>query len=382
MSVRSTLLGLLVSVPCTLLGLIVFDAENTSDPGTGAPWSHTAQQQRLVSGLPIIDSSAVYIGNGYILTANHTYGPSAVILDGVAYLVDSSFPAISLTPIDLRLYKILNPPPLAMLPLPDAADSDTAQASTLIGWGKGKGDLIARHGWTWGGTLSDDVTKAKRWGTNTTTDSAVIKTYTPYSYNALQMDFNSTPSTEATAAMSDSGGGVFQQFETTWKLAGIITLAPFDSVTYPNGNSFYNPAYQTFAVRLKDIASQFRYLQWMQEKGIAEATASEDDADGDGLGLLEEYAFGMDPAVPSTEGEPTVAVEGSDLALTYRLERTRTDLSIAIEESTDLVSWSPASVSSITTVTEVGSLCTYKAKVPVAEAEKKFLRLKITNLAT
>ena len=388
MNVRRNIFILLASLPGAAFGLIVFDASNRTDntfnttaPVNGAPWSNVAQQQRTVSGSPIIDSSAVYIGNGYVLTANHTYGPTAVILDGISYEVETAFPSISFTPTDLRLYKIKSPPALPLIALPDSVEGDTSKASTLIGWGKGKGTRIIGQGWTWGGTLADDDTKAKRWGTNTTTSSTETLAYwNTYSYDALRMDFNASPSTEATAAMSDSGGGVFQQFGTTWKLSGLLTVAPYDDTNYPNGNSFFNPSYQTYAVQLKPLASKFRYRQWKQAKGIAEATAAGADPDGDGIGILEEYAFGMDPAAASVTGRPFIGTEGADLTLTYQLERTRTDLIVGIEESTDLITWDPATVSSTATVSDNGSIRTYKAKVPLNGADKKFLRLKLTAL--
>lgn len=388
MNVRRNIFILLTSFPSAAFGLIVFEASNrtdntfnTSAPSNGAPWANVAQQQRMVSGSTIIDSSAVYLGNGYVLTANHTYGPSFVILDGLSYEVEATFPSIAFTPTDLRLYKIKSPPALPLLLLPDAADVDTSKASTLIGWGKGKGTRIFGQGWTWGGTLTDDDTKAKRWGTNTTTSSTETQAYwNTYSYAALRMDFNTTPSTEATATMSDSGGGVFQQFGTTWKLSGILSVAPYDSANYPNGNSFYSPVYQTYAVQLKPQASKFRYRQWKQAKGIAEATAAGTDTDGDGIGILEEYAFGMEPAAASVTGRPFIGTEGTDLTLTYQIERTRTDLTVGIEESTDLITWNPATVSSTATVSDNGSIRTYKAKVPLDGAEKKFLRLKLAAL--
>ena len=379
-----------VALPSLAFGLIVFDASNRTDntfnttaPSNGAPWANVAQQQ--ITGSIIIDSGAVYLGNGFVLTANHTNPPILVILEGNPYEVDSTFPSIAFTPTDLRLYKIKTPPSLPLIPLPDAADVDISKASTLIGWGKGKGSIIqsgiSRVGWTWGGTLADDDTKAKRWGTNTTTSSPETLAYwSTYSYAALRMDFNNTPSTEATAAMSDSGGGVFQQFGTTWKLSGILTVAPYDSTNHPNGNSLFNPSYQTYAVQLKPLASKFRYRQWKQEKGIAEATGPENDPDGDGIGILEEYAFGMDPATASVTGVPSIGTEGADLTLTYQLERTHTDLTVEIEESTDLIAWNPAVVSSTTTVSDSGSIRTYKAKVPLSGAEKKFLRLKLSAL--
>ncbi len=385
MNVRRNIFILLALLPGTAFGLIIYGdtggSTYTTAPSSGAPWSNVAQQQR--TGSIIIDSSAVYIGNGYVLTANHTYGPTSVILDGVGYSVDPLFPAISFSPVsDLRLYKIQTPPALPMVPLPDSTDTDTNKASTLIGWGKGKGNVISGAGWEWGGLLTNDVSKAKRWGTNTSASTADPVSFSGYSYSypALKFVFNAS-GPEATAAMGDSGGGVFQKFGTTWKLAGIITLAPY-STSFVNGASIFLGGYEseTYAVQLKPLASKFRYRQWKQAKGIAEATAAGADPDGDGIGILEEYAFGMDPSVASVAGRPSIGTEGTDLTLTYQLERTRTDLTVEIEESTDLITWNPATVSSTATVSDNGSIRTYKAKVPLEGADKKFLRLKLTAL--
>jgi hypothetical protein len=373
--------------------LIVLDSRtsmnnsfNTTAPANGAPWSNVAQQQRMVAGSPIVDSSAVYIGNGFVLTAAHTYGPTSVILDGVAYSVDTSFPAISFSPLDVRLYKIQNPPALPLIPFPDAAESDLNRACTMIGWGKGKGAIVTGFGWQWG----DDTTKAKRWGTNTTDTTVQEISYFTYSYNAMFTAFEtsggrfSTGQTEATVTMSDSGGGLFQQFTTggPWKLSGLLTQASFDSANYPDGNSFYNnSSYKSYAVRLKDFADRLRYRQWKQAKGIAIGAAAGDDADGDGIGLLEEYAFGMDPHARTTAGTPVAGLDGANATLTYQLERTRTDLVVSVQESTDLVEWSPATVASTETVSNNGTVRTYKAKVPMGGATKKFLRLHIAALA-
>lgn len=362
------------------------NAFNTSAPANGAPWSNVAQQERLVSGSPIVDSSAVYIGNGYVLTAAHTYGPTSVILDGVAYSVDSSFPAISLAPIDVRLYKILNPPALPLVSLPDTADNDLGTACTMIGWGKGKGAIVTGKGWQWG----DDSTKTKRWGTNTTQGSTAAISYLTYSYNAAYTLFNASANvnqagqTEASAATSDSGGGLFQQFSGTWKLAGLLTLANYEAGIYTGGAALYDPAtlgsYTTCAVRMKDVAHKFRYRQWKESKGIALATSTEDDSDADGIGLLEEYTFGSDPAGASTAPAPRAGIEGSDVTLTYQMERTRTDLTIQVEESTDLVTWQSANIASTSTVTDNGTIRTLKVRVPMDGAGKKFLRLHITSL--
>jgi len=388
------LISLLVCLlaPQISWGLIVLDSRtstnnafNTAAPTNGSPWSNVAQQERLVSGSPIVDSSAVYIGNGYVLTAAHTYGPTSVILDGVGYSVDTSFSAISFTPLDVRLYKILNPPALPLIPLPDAADGDLGTTCTMIGWGKGKGAIVTDKGWQWG----DDSTKAKRWGTNTTQSTTMQLSYLAYSYNATYTLFNAgrvnlTGQTEASAAMSDSGGGLFQQFAGTWKLAGLLTLANYDTGLYPNGAALYDPAtlgtYASYAVRMKDIANKLRYRQWKESHGIALAASTEDDSDADGIGLLEEYAFGSDPASGSPAVAPRAGIEGTDATLTYQIERTRTDLIIAVQESADLIGWTAANVTSTATLSDSGTIRTLKVKVPMGGAEKKFLRLHITSL--
>ena len=384
---RFYILLAVLCLPHGASGLIVLDGKsrtdnnfNTTAPSNGAPWSNVAQQQRVVSGTPIIDSSAVYIGNGYVLTASHTYGPNSVILDGVAYSVDTSFPAIAFTPIDVRLYKILDPPTLPLIPFPDATEADLNLACTMIGWGKGKGAIVTNNGWQWG----DDTTKAKRWGTNKTVSATAPLSYLTYSYNAAYTTFDATSvvsgQTEGTATASDSGGALFQQFTGIWKLSGILTLTSYDSATYPDGNSFYNQGYRSYAVRTKDLADKFRYHQWKAAKGIAGTTPPGDDSDGDGIGLLQEYGFGLDPAINSTNGLPIPGVDGTDATLTYQLERTRTDLIVQIEESTDLVTWVPANVTSTSTVSDNGTIRTYLAKIPLNGADKKFLRLRLSAL--
>lgn len=103
-------------------------------------------------------------------------------------------------------------------------------------------------------------------------------------------------------------------------------------------------------------------------------------AQPDGIGILEEYAFGSDPASGSPDVAPKAGFEAGDVTLTYQLERARTDLSVQIEESTDLVTWIPASVTSTSTVANNGTIRTYKAKVPLSGADKKFLRIKLSAL--
>ena len=269
-----------------------------------------------------------------------------------------------------------------MLPLARATDTDLGAACTLIGWGKGKGALVSGQGWEWG----DAASMAKRWGTSTTLSSTAALSYSGYSYNAIYTTFeasfrvNASGQTEASATDGDSGAGLFQQFSGTWKLSGILTVVGFDTDNYPDGNTFYNAGYPTYAVRMKDIANKLRFTQWKETRGMALATPPEDDQDGDGAGLLEEYAFGGDPSVPSPGLLPQSGIEGTEMAITYQLERTRTDLTVQIEESIDLVTWNPAPVASTATVSDNGTIRTFKAKVPLNGSTRKFLRLKVTAI--
>lgn len=379
-------------------GLVVFQSAtstdndfNTTVPGSGsaaegAPWEYIAQQNQA----GIIESTAVYLGNGFVLTANHAGAPSQVLLGTEFYTPDPSFAPISFTPTDLRLYKILNPPPLALLPLTGPNDADTSKLTVLMGWGKGKGSIINEpgamgdKGWLWGGSNKfDEVSKNKRWGTNTTTSTGVTISYDAYSFTALKVIFdNASGANEATAAIADSGGPFFQKIGSVWKLAGTITSVD-GGESYENGAALYSPSgarSATYAVRLRSVAEKLRFTAWKEARSIAVGESDTLDTDGDGLGLLEEYAYGTDPAVPSAGAAPVAGIDGEDATLTYQRERTRTDLQVEVEECTDFTDWGPATVSSTDTVGDNGTIRTYRAHVPQNDAERKFLRLKITPL--
>lgn len=380
-------------------GLIVYDSAsstnntfNTSAPGAGsagdgAPWSHVAQQ-RLNS---IIDSSAVYLGNGFVITAAHTFDPTAVVIDGANYTRDTSFAPISFSPIDLRLYRLLTSPPLGLLPCISKNETDTTKTCVMIGWGKGKGAVInevgamGNKGWQWGGTLGDDVSKDKRWGTNTSNGSAETVSYSVgagnYSYTGISVFFNSSGgANEATGTLGDSGGGMFVNFNGTWKLAGTAG-AVYTSGNYANGASLYSPsASKTVFVRFREIVDLFRFKQWKEARSIPVASADTLDPDKDGIGILAEYAQGFEPTVNESGLLPVATVSGSNATLTYQLRASATDLTVALEESTDLTGWSLANGTSTQVLSTNGTIRKFKATVPLNGAARKYLRLKFTRL--
>lgn len=198
--------------------LIVFDtgtdtdnAFNTTAPGNGAPWQYVAE----VTNTDVsTNASAVYLGNDFLITANHVNLTSSVLLNGTSYAIDNTYTPLQLGSADLKLFKITGDPGLASLQLTGTLDNDLNMSSTMVGWGVGKGSVIAGNGWTWG----DDSTRAQRWGSNVTLSTLALSGGVLY----LQTAFDSgLGSNVASATLGDSGSALFQNFGGTWKLAGI-----------------------------------------------------------------------------------------------------------------------------------------------------------------
>jgi uncharacterized delta-60 repeat protein len=110
--------------------------------------------------------------------------------------------------------------------------------------------------------------------------------------------------------------------------------------------------------------------QWKLDLAIPLNTPDNADDDGDGVGLILEYALALDPSTVSVEGLPVGQVLGGYVALSYR--RLHPDLLYAVESSTDLINWTTAGVSQ-----GLGPF-------PIAftfmgDGPQKFLRLRITQ---
>jgi hypothetical protein len=199
---------------------------NLIAPTNGAPWEY-------VVGIDGVAASGVYLGYGYVLTANHVTGPLAsVSISGVTYSTDPAYVPFRIDGADLKLLRLLEDPGLAPLPLIGANDDDTGKTATIIGYGLGKGTEIPNQGWNWG----DESTRMQRWGLNTT--GAVYTQSDGLSY--LTTDFD-RPSLiggfgddEVSLANGDSGGGLFIKYGNTWKLAGVV------SAVSTTGQSLYD----------------------------------------------------------------------------------------------------------------------------------------------
>lgn len=391
--IRRLAIAATLALATSAQGLIVFDnasstdnTKNVIDPANastypngnaaGVPWQYVARY-----GLN--NASAVYIGNGFLLTARHVaVSNSDIVINGATYSRDTTFTPVPIVipgspnvVVDLQLQKIANPPNVSPLALAGPNTADTFQNSVLVGWGRGKGS-VTTQGWTWG----NDSTRALRWGTNMTNFPAQTVTYTngiSYSYVALSTAFNSNGgSDEATATLGDSGSALFRSFSGSWTLTGIT--AAIEASQGANTSS-YNPADRTFFIRLRDYSWVLRYDHWKSRYGISNATPDDNDADGDGIPLLTEYALGLDPTIASQAGLPTASWESGSLALTFTRLASVTDIRVDVETSETLAvdSWTvePATI----TVLD-GSTVVQQVRATVPATTKKFARLRITRL--
>ncbi len=390
-------------LPTAARALIIFDTatsvdntKNVIDPlnaatfpsgsSTGAPWQHVMQYGAN-------NASAIYLGNGFLLTARHVGAENTgLVISGTTYDRDTSFAPVPIvipgspnTLVDLQVQKILGDPGLPVLPLALPAAADTNAQSTLVGWGKGKGALLADQGWNWG----DDASRAFRWGTNITNAAASTVSYQvgseSMSFRSLTTDFNSTggPS-EAAATLGDSGSALFQQLSGTWTLSGVtVTVTTdgssrYDTLPLVLGDQFPDI---TYFVRLRDYSWVLRFDAWKAKYSIAAATPDENDNDADGIPLLLEYALGLDPTKTSRNGLPTASIEGDKLALTYSRLASVTDIKLEVEtrESLDTGSWA-VETTTISVLRNTTVVQTVKATVPLGSGNYKFARLKVTRL--
>jgi hypothetical protein len=205
-------------------GIIVINSDesvNRATPSSGAPWKYVARLDNHFGAR----ASGVYLGNHYILTANHVDNDmNNVFLNGTNYAVDTSFTPVTFPNTDLRIIRIVPDPGLPALPLISASDTAFNQPATMIGWGVGKGTAIANQGWNWG----DDTTRVERWGTSVTLGNYQTEPVSGFTF--LKTTFDITMGGQTGQLTSgDSGGGLFINFGGTWKLVGISSDVDTDN---------------------------------------------------------------------------------------------------------------------------------------------------------
>jgi hypothetical protein len=242
---RTRWMGLLLLAGWMLWGsraeaLILFNLDNTAnqtDPGTGVPWDAVGKVTNSVG--TAISGTAIYLGNGYVLTANHVTLSSSfnhITFDGVTnFAIDMTYFSGSSSQqvapnVDLKVMKLTTNPSITPVNLLTTAVENTA-ASTVIGWGVGRNATPLASGSVGWGT---DATSAKRWGLNAVEDGVLIG-YQSGSYQGLRTvaggndgagttyDPDGLGDSEAALTLYDSGSGLFQNLSGTWYLVGVGT---------------------------------------------------------------------------------------------------------------------------------------------------------------
>lgn len=218
--------------------------------------------------------TAIYLGEGWVLTAGHV-GPGGIVLASGTYLQASGSntdftlvnTTLGATPYtDLCMYKLATTP--VGLPTLRIASSMPAlgEAVTMIGAGLDRGaseqwfvTTSSTAAWTWtpvesGGNFAGYGTlesRAVRWGTNTVDDNDFwVKAYWgpgPTDYNdvrslATVFDGLAGPN-EAQAVLFDSGGAVFTKAGGQWELAGVMyAVVGYPDQPLPEFNAVFGDA--------------------------------------------------------------------------------------------------------------------------------------------
>jgi hypothetical protein len=128
-----------------------------------------------------------------------------------------------------------------------------------------------------------------------------------------------------------------------------------------------------------------RFDSWMQSKFTAteltDPTKSGPSAiyGHDGLPNLVKYALGLDPKVDATgSAVPAPSSTSTDWVYTYTRPTNITDVTYAVEVSTDLVTWTPAGVT-LSLQSSAGGFDTWVATYPKAQASNVCFRLVVTQ---
>ena len=220
---------LLLATPVTCALVIESDAGEASrrapapDPG----WANVGLRGVM---------TAVYLGNGWVITALHV-GAGDVVLGGVTYravpesairLGRGSGPPAS----DLVVFRIEPRPELPSLRIRPTPPK-VGDRALLIGAGCPRGERTSwneQAGWTWG-----PHTSTLRWGTNRVAmvglDVRAGGNVTPGF--AVRFDPGETRF-EAQAAVGDSGGAVFIPREGRFELAGVLIAIASNPGQPPN----------------------------------------------------------------------------------------------------------------------------------------------------
>ncbi|MDP4879382.1 MAG: hypothetical protein NWR36_05820 [Opitutales bacterium] len=372
------------------------NAKNQTPPDTERTDIFNAVGRSVNTGTG--SGSAVYLGGKYVLTANHVNLLSNITFDGsTLYKRDTAFSPRQVSDTDLKVIKLEKVPTGLVGVTLNTSISDFNKTGTIVGWGRGRStsDTDGSNGWTWG----NSTTEAKRWGTNAITSAAIFPSYgdtngntytnTPVLVTILNSGLGVNDD-EAAAADLDSGGGIFAKFGNEWRLIGLTILSSNPS-NFNNTDQNYFVRISTYESTIQDeIPDTSVYADWKVDHSLYGADALDDaDTDSDGIGQLQEFAFGGDPNVNDISILPTFELveDGGSSYLELSVTRpiglqditytpkTTTDLSSWPSDSTGIVDDNPTPVDNL----DGTETLTYRRSGAVASADAAFIRVDVSE---
>jgi hypothetical protein len=126
------------------------------------------------------------------------------------------------------------------------------------------------------------------------------------------------------------------------------------------------------------------FNQWKSNYNLPAETPAGADTDEDGLPLLLEYAFGLDPSQVDTKAPVSGSLEGNQMALTYRKIKAATDITCTAEVAGNVTGpWFSGS-NDVDQLWQVGDsltahTITARDRMPVGSNASRFMRLKVTQ---
>ena len=288
---------------------------------------------------------------------------------------------------DLSIWQVQGTLPL-FAPLYSSGD-EPGQPLVVIGRGTQRGTEVSLQGelrgWLWG--AGDGV---QRWGQNVVTRIVSGGTLNQYVYATF--DQGGGPN-EAHLSVGDSGGAVFLREGGVWKLAGISYAVdgPYFTDAAGNGEFFgaifdargfyeqdsFAPPHFSLITGPAPVPSGFYASRIASKLGwIYRVVDPTGDVNANGISNRTEYALSLNRPPPEGPGAPTVAREGSSLAMTYRRLTGPGAPPSAIEKSDNLQTWTMVTPpETILAINE--DVQTVKASVPMT-GTSMFLRVRIS----
>jgi hypothetical protein len=208
-------------------------------------------------------ASAIYLANGWVLTANHVSSslPASVNFGGTNYATEvGSFHRLTndgplSTFTDIVLFRLSAPPALPGVTISGATPTVASQV-TMIGNGRSqqsaptywnRTEVVGNNNDTWVETtqllsnisgFKTTATTEVRWGKNAVDDNNfyvnVGSLLAPVHVVSFSTRFDSDISNEAQAVVGDSGGAVFSNNGGSWELSGMM-FAVSTYETQPGG---------------------------------------------------------------------------------------------------------------------------------------------------